>query len=48
MLDLAQTLGAGLKPYARITVEVKPPVGAPLTVARVVPPDLSETYVVLG
>jgi len=48
VLDLAQTLGAGLKPYARITVEVKPPVGAPLTVARVVPPDLSETYVVLG
>ena len=48
VLNLTQTLGAGLKPYARITVEVKPPVGAPLTVARVVPPDLSETYVVLG
>jgi len=48
VLDLTQTLGAGLSPYAKITVEVKPPVGAPLTVARVVPPDLSETYVVLG
>ena len=48
VLNLTQTLGAGLSPYAKITVEVKPPVGAPLTVARVVPPDLSETYVVLG
>lgn len=48
VLDLTQTLGTGLNPYEKITVEVKPPVGAPLTVARVVPPDLSETYVVLG
>ena len=48
VLDLAQTLGTGLNPYEKITVEVKPPVGAPLTVVRVVPPDLSETYVVLG
>ena len=48
VLDLAQTLGEGLDPYEKITVEVKPPVGAPLTVTRVAPPDLSETYVVLG
>ena len=48
VLDLTQTLGTGLNPYEKITVEVKPPVGAPLTVVRVVPPDLSETYVVLG
>ena len=48
VLNLTQTLGEGLDPYEKITVEVKPPVGAPLTVTRVTPPDLSETYVVLG
>ncbi|HIQ10399.1 MAG TPA: flagellin [Pyrodictium sp.] len=48
VLDLTKALGEGLDPYEKITVEVKPPAGAPLTVTRVVPPDLSETYVVLG
>ncbi|OYT53190.1 MAG: flagellin [Desulfurococcales archaeon ex4484_217_2] len=49
VIDLSNSnvLGAGLDPYTSFTVEIKPPTGAPLTVERMVPPNLSETVIVL-
>ncbi|MCD6114143.1 MAG: flagellin [Thermoprotei archaeon] len=49
VIDLSNgnVLGAGLDPYTSFTVEIKPPTGAPLTVERMVPPNLSETVIVL-
>lgn len=47
VINLTKVWGEGLEPYEKITVEIRPPVGAPLTVTRTVPPDLSEDYVVL-
>ncbi len=41
-------LGNGLGPYNTITVEIMPPTGAPLTVERTVPPNLSDQIIVLG
>jgi len=41
-------LDGGAPAYAKILIEVKPPVGAPLTVERVVPPNLADQVVVLG
>ena len=41
-------LDGGAPAYARILIELKPPVGAPLTVERVVPPNLADQVVVLG
>ena len=46
-LSDSSVLGAGLSPYTSFTVEIKPPTGAPLTVERMVPPNLSETVIVL-
>jgi len=40
-------LNAGLKAYTTFIVEIKPPTGAPLTVERMVPPNLSEEVIVL-
>jgi len=40
-------LGGGLSAYTTFVVEIKPPTGAPLTVERMVPPNLSEQIIVL-
>ncbi len=47
-LDNTKVLGSGLDPYSTITVEIMPPTGAPLTVERTVPPNLSDEIIVLG
>jgi len=41
-------LDNGAPPYAKIHIEIKPPVGAPLTIERTVPPNLSDVIVMLG
>ena len=41
-------LSSGAAPYSKIHIEIKPPVGAPLTVERMVPPNLTDQVVVLG
>ena len=46
-LTNANVLGAGLAPYTTVMVEIKPPTGAPLTVERMVPPNLSDTIIIL-
>jgi len=40
-------LGMGLEAYTTFVVEIKPPTGAPLTVERMVPPNLSEDIIVI-
>ena len=47
VIDLNHYLNGGLEPYETIVVEIKPPTGAPLTVERMVPPNLSESVIVL-
>jgi len=46
-LTSTDVLGAGLGPYSTLMVEIKPPTGAPLTVERTVPPNLSDQVIVL-
>ena len=41
------TVGLSLTPYITFTIEIKPSVGAPLTVERMVPPQLSDQIVLL-
>ena len=41
-------LAEGAPAYAKILIELKPPVGAPLTIERIVPPNLTDQVVVLG
>ncbi len=46
-LTNSNVLGDGLKPYNVLMVEIKPPTGAPLTVERTVPPNLSDQVILL-
>ncbi len=46
-LDDSSILGSGLGAYATLMVEIKPPTGAPLTVERTVPPNLSDAVILL-
>lgn len=46
-INLTHTLGSGLGPYTVLMVEIKPPTGAPLTVERTVPPNLSDQIILL-
>ncbi len=50
VIDLNNTsvLGQGLDAYKTVVVEIKPPTGAPLTVERMIPPQLSNSVVLLG
>ncbi len=47
VINMASVLGSGLDAYTTFMVEIKPPTGAPLTVERTVPPNLSDTIIVL-
>ncbi len=50
VIDLSNSavLSGGLDAYKTVVVEIKPPTGAPLTVERMIPPQLSNTVVLLG
>ncbi len=50
VIDLSNSAvyGGGLAAYKTVVVEIKPPTGAPLTVERMIPPQLSNTVVLLG
>jgi len=41
-------LSNGAAPYSKVHIEIKPPVGAPLTVERMIPSNLTDQVVVLG
>ncbi len=41
------TDAGGAPPYTKVLIEIKPPEGAPLTIERYVPPNLSDQVVVL-
>ncbi len=46
-LNDTTVLGTGLTPYSVLMVEIKPPTGAPLTVERTVPPNLTDEIILL-
>ena len=47
VINLNMSIGYNLTAYSTINVEIKPSTGAPLTVERMVPPQLSDKRVVL-